>query len=613
MSITKLWENSNSLNLRVRQLNDVTNPQAQSLNWARRNFVNKIMKPQIDPIFSPGAGLPRDYDAKISEIEYRIERENVIAQKQGQVETNESYGDFVMNFELRDRLIKNINALIRECQQVFVGETDGSKMTQIFKLFNDLSFIYNEYLKDIKRDSTFKRQWHSKVIQMEAVFVKIRERIDKWDRNFEFLHNSYTSNNSYSSSYVGNIVNNIIHVCNYMLEDKDTTLFLSNTMDDRLEFINKGQIEAQPDYEEGVPKRAMDEDDDGPDAADVDAAREEAADAGAAADRGRDAARDDDIGGAPGRVNEAPADAPAGAGAGDVDEVADNAAATEAAHDELRGEAGVEETKTEPAPAADTLEAPVTDAAAAPVTETTAAAPVTKDRSIKIKTVQFKGPTGAIKPDKFIAYTIELNNHIIDNPKLDKKEIEKEYIRITVQGLKSLAPSKTIGDKINQRLLNKDDSYFNEFYKTLTQKKYITPVILSEKSLNGFLEKCGDIAQENRDYIKQQYKTLYISKLIEKKSTKEAPVKPAVIPAAGAPIPGSKAAKAEDEEAVIRRAEAEKLKRSKEREAALDRVGLEALEKKLRPRLDTTTGKASRSPAKTIARGRPKGSKNKKK
>ena len=251
-SISKLWAISNSTNLRKRQLQDVTQPQAAALNFARRNFVDKIMKPQYEPIYAPSAGLPRDYDSKIAETEYRLERENVIAQKLGQVESSESYGDFVMNFEVRDKIMKNLNAIIREQQQVFVGETDASKITQIFKLFNDMSFVYNEYLKDIARDSNFKREFHAKVIQMESLFVKMRGRFDSWTLRDDIAYNSYKKSNVYNSDYIADIIKQLITVCNYMLEGKDTTLFLANDNNEVLQNINIGQVELQPDLDRDV-------------------------------------------------------------------------------------------------------------------------------------------------------------------------------------------------------------------------------------------------------------------------------------------------------------------------------------------------------------------------
>ena len=251
-SISKLWAISNSTNLRKRQLRDVSQPQAAALNFARRNFVDKIMKPQYEPIYAPSAGLPRDYDSKIAETEYRLERENVIAQKLGQVESSESYGDFVMNFEVRDKIMKNLNAIIREQQQVFVGETDASKITQIFKLFNDMSFVYNEYLKDIARDSNFKREFHAKVIQMESLFVKMRGRFDSWTLREDIAYNSYKKSNVYNSDYIADIIKQLITVCNYMLEGKDTTLFLANDNNEVLQNINIGQVELQPDLDRDV-------------------------------------------------------------------------------------------------------------------------------------------------------------------------------------------------------------------------------------------------------------------------------------------------------------------------------------------------------------------------
>ena len=142
-SINDLWRIQNSFNIRKTQIKDHSNPQIRALAYARA-YSARPMRVAMTPVPASEGGHMRDYDNMIADQEFRIERENVIAQQEGDIEKPTAYIGFNIDPSVSRLIMKNINAIIREQQQVLVGTTDASKMTQIFKLFNDLSFLYNQ-------------------------------------------------------------------------------------------------------------------------------------------------------------------------------------------------------------------------------------------------------------------------------------------------------------------------------------------------------------------------------------------------------------------------------------------------------------------------------------
>jgi hypothetical protein len=244
-SISDLWNIQNAFfqrNLRANRTK--TDPKAQAIKSGV--YSRGFMRPYQQPTLASQGGQPRDYDLMVDAHEFRIEREQVLAQQENENETAQAFYGFKMNSTTSTNLIKNTNALIREIQQVFVGRTDASKITHVFKLFNDLSYAYNESLKDITRDIDFKRLFHGKVIQIETLFEKLYNRFSDWNAKHEFRYNSFEPNLSFNTDYILKIVKDILAVCKLMLEDKNTTAFLSDSDFNRLEFMNNGQLEVQP-------------------------------------------------------------------------------------------------------------------------------------------------------------------------------------------------------------------------------------------------------------------------------------------------------------------------------------------------------------------------------
>jgi hypothetical protein len=220
------------------------------LNRAK-TFSNKLMRPTYQPILASSGGQPRDYDQRIAEQEFRMTLESVIAQQEGFQEKPEGFMGYKMDINVKQQLIKNCNALIREVQQVFVGDTNAAKFTQIFKLFNDLSFMYNEHLKGIRLDAEFNREFHSKVIHLTQLFERVSQRLLGWMNGERFAYNSYEPNNSFNTDYMRSVVSNILEVLRHMLEDKDTTQYLANTSNEQLEFMNQSQLEVLPKEVDG--------------------------------------------------------------------------------------------------------------------------------------------------------------------------------------------------------------------------------------------------------------------------------------------------------------------------------------------------------------------------
>ena len=243
-AISRLYHVADSFNLRKIQAQDKSNPAATELRNFRSSYNTKVFNVAANPTLPSQNGVQRDYDVQISEMEYRILRENVMNEANSLIEEPQAYYGFKINSDIANNLIRNCNALIRESQQVFVGETDASKMTQVFKLFNDLSFLYNENVADIKKDLIFKQTFHAKLIQIEILFEKIKDRFQGWKGLTAYRFSSFKTSFEFSPSYIIEILNNLIYVLKEMFEIKSTAEYLADS--DFNEYVNRGQLEIQP-------------------------------------------------------------------------------------------------------------------------------------------------------------------------------------------------------------------------------------------------------------------------------------------------------------------------------------------------------------------------------
>ena len=245
-AISRLYHVADSFNLRKIQAQDKSNPAATELRNFRSSYNTKVFNVAANPTLPSQNGVQRDYDVQISEMEYRILRENVMNEANSLIEEPQAYYGFKINSDIANNLIRNCNALIRESQQVFVGETDASKMTQVFKLFNDLSFLYNENVADIKKDLIFKQTFHAKLIQIETLFEKIKARFTAWQAPRSYRYNSFKPSGEFSTDYIIEILSNLIYVVKEMFEIKSTAQYLADSDFKELDFVNRGQLEVQP-------------------------------------------------------------------------------------------------------------------------------------------------------------------------------------------------------------------------------------------------------------------------------------------------------------------------------------------------------------------------------
>lgn len=195
-------------------------------------------------------GQSRDYDQTIYDKEYAIERENIdtenetLSGNKGPVLLNLAYK---LSAPVKQTLIKKLNDIIKEAQTVFSGEVSALKFLEVFKAFNELSFSYNEYISDIIKDSGFKMLFHSKLINLESIFVKINQLLENIaSGKFTSEDLKIKTSGNYNGDYISMLITQIISVINLMLLDKDTTQYLQ---DKGMTDVQIGQLSTEPQDE----------------------------------------------------------------------------------------------------------------------------------------------------------------------------------------------------------------------------------------------------------------------------------------------------------------------------------------------------------------------------
>lgn len=253
ISILDQWKFQNGTNFRMQQLrqNQITpSRMKQMIASERSQSTGQHMKRPFLSIPATSGGLPRNYDEAINDMEYGIELENVLVEQdqlKGTEEPRRVPFDFKLSQSVKSELIKAINKLIKESQYIFSGEIDTIKYVNIFKEFNNMSFTYNEYVDDIKQDAEFLQLWHTKLANLDSIFIKVKQRLHDLANGNRYGDNILVVTGAYQTDYIIGILDQLIEVINMMMLNKNTTQYLA-VENKPLTEITKGQVESEPQY-----------------------------------------------------------------------------------------------------------------------------------------------------------------------------------------------------------------------------------------------------------------------------------------------------------------------------------------------------------------------------
>lgn len=227
-SITELWRIQNSFNLVNNEIksNAEFNPQVAALRYAD-TFSTGKMKIEAYPLTQAQSGQPRNYDDVIAETEFRIERENVMEQQNSLDSKPQAYVGFKLDFDIKEKLMKYMNALINDLDKAVQGELDELTLNKLSQQFTTFSFVYNENVSDISRDAEFLPNFHAQVIKIERLFLKIRKELfDYYQVGFDYDDSKIKIRRD-NVDYILRIVDNILYMTKQMLDNKNTSQYLS--------------------------------------------------------------------------------------------------------------------------------------------------------------------------------------------------------------------------------------------------------------------------------------------------------------------------------------------------------------------------------------------------
>jgi hypothetical protein len=253
-SINDQWKFQEATINAVRKSMNNGNPQAmikRMIASERSRPTGQRAQPILNFTIAAQGGQPRDYDQEISEREFAIEKENVAVendQLNGTQEMAPIAFDFKLTMQTKQTLIKGLNELIKESQYIFSGDIDVIKFVDIFQKFNDLSFSYNEYISDIIRDVEFAHLWHTKLINLETIFVRIKQRLTDISEGKYSGSDNIKISGAYNIGYLQEIITQGAQVIDMMLLNKNTSQYLS-IENKPLTHITSGQIESSPQDE----------------------------------------------------------------------------------------------------------------------------------------------------------------------------------------------------------------------------------------------------------------------------------------------------------------------------------------------------------------------------
>ena len=253
-SIAASYANFAHINTLMRRAQQNTSALANAMLHPRMRHTGQTA-PKIINIATPlQGGQPINYDQSVADMAFTIEKENVSSEKErlkGESSEKASVSlEFKLSQPVKLTLMKDINSLIKETQYIFSGDISVIKFVDIFQKFNDLSYNYNEYINDIKRDANFALLWHTKLVNLQSIYLSLRKRLtDIMNGQYSMEELRIKTHGNYNLAYIATLINQIISVIEMMLLNKNTSTYLRDNMETPMNDIIKGQVSSEPQAE----------------------------------------------------------------------------------------------------------------------------------------------------------------------------------------------------------------------------------------------------------------------------------------------------------------------------------------------------------------------------
>ena len=231
LNVNNLWKIANSSNIRARQQTDasISDSDINKMHYFRASQATGQQARFNQQFTLPSQnGLPRNYDYRISKMEYEIERENVAAEEQTlapqQIKENiETKMEISTRNDIIERMNKIVQLILTLINEPQIATT---KMYSLFREYNDFSQYYNSYVSEISNDVAFRNQFIEKVIQLQGYFNTLLTEVQT------YVNAGYTTGKNLKVIDMGKIeiiLVDIMKTFDLMLEVKPTTPFINNT------------------------------------------------------------------------------------------------------------------------------------------------------------------------------------------------------------------------------------------------------------------------------------------------------------------------------------------------------------------------------------------------
>lgn len=181
MNINKMWALQDANNMRKRQYRDFIN------NEYNENIViNSRQKFAVGPdqyIPRPPTiaerGFSIDYDEKINHLAYTMNKTAVASETANFEPLTSVIRGYNIDVSTKNMIMERMNYFRKDITTFFVGNIGQTKINKFMSDFLNFLQLYNQYCKEINRDSSFKRIFKNDVVGLESSINNIISRIDK--------------------------------------------------------------------------------------------------------------------------------------------------------------------------------------------------------------------------------------------------------------------------------------------------------------------------------------------------------------------------------------------------------------------------------------------------
>jgi hypothetical protein len=208
------------------------------------------------PTVPTSNGFSIDERQTVQKMVFAMERENAIAERDNRTQDYlQPILALKLNMPIKKELIGSVNNVIQKAQIILTGVSNSQVVIELFKLFSDLSYYYNEYVGDIARDNTFKLDFHLKLSYLEKIIYKLKQKYESIQLG------DLSANAAQYSESVELPLQNLIDILTTMLSMLKLMIESKNTNDhlgaQEAPFFNRSQIEpieAQENDNDDKPK-----------------------------------------------------------------------------------------------------------------------------------------------------------------------------------------------------------------------------------------------------------------------------------------------------------------------------------------------------------------------